>query len=185
MPVRTYEAMFLLDSNKAAANWEETVESVHKILEKYQAEIVASRQWDERRLAYPIRYNNVTHRKGTYLLTYFRADVENLVEIGNDFKLNETIIRELIVRIPPQLEESLISQAMAYNPADEIDERDERRERERERDERRDRERERGDRGGRRRDRDGAPPRDRSAEPAEEPTQRVSEEVPAETESTN
>ena len=70
MPVNTYEAMFLLDSAKAATAWEDTVKHVHDILTKHHSEIVASRQWDERRLAYSIG----NHKKGTYLLTYFRTE---------------------------------------------------------------------------------------------------------------
>jgi small subunit ribosomal protein S6 len=58
--------MFLLDSTKAAAAWDDTVKHVHDILTKHNSEIVASRQWDERRLAYPIS----GHKKATYLLTY-------------------------------------------------------------------------------------------------------------------
>jgi len=48
---------------------DESVKHVHDILSKHQSEIVASRQWDERRLAYPVE----GHKKGTYLLTYFKA----------------------------------------------------------------------------------------------------------------
>ena len=70
MPVNTYEGMFLLDSTKAAVVWDDAVQHVHDILAKHHSEIVASRQWDERRLAYPVE----GHKKGTYLLTYFKTD---------------------------------------------------------------------------------------------------------------
>ena len=80
LPVNTYEGMFLLDSSKAATAWDDTVKHVHDILTKHHSEIVASRQWDERRLAYPIG----SHKKGTYLLTYFRTEGENLKEIVAD-----------------------------------------------------------------------------------------------------
>ena len=90
MPVNTYEAMFLLDSAKAATAWEDTVKHVHDILTKHHSEIVASRQWDERRLAYPIG----SHKKGTYLLTYFRTEGENLKEIVADCGLSDVIVRE-------------------------------------------------------------------------------------------
>ena len=46
MPAHTYEGMFLLDSTKAAAAWDDTVKHVHDILTKHNSEIVASRQWD-------------------------------------------------------------------------------------------------------------------------------------------
>ena len=112
MPVNTYEGMFLLDSTKAAAAWDDTVKHVHDILTKHSSEIVASRQWDERRLAYPIN----GHKKGTYLLTYFRTDGSKLKEIVADCHLSDLILRELILKVPPKLEEQLVNQAMTSNP---------------------------------------------------------------------
>ena len=43
MPASLYEGMFLLDTGKAAAAWEDTVKHVHDILTKHHSEIVASR----------------------------------------------------------------------------------------------------------------------------------------------
>jgi small subunit ribosomal protein S6 len=104
--------MFLLDSTKAAAAWDDTVKHVHDILTKHSSEIVASRQWDERRLAYPIE----GHKKGTYLLTYFRTDGSNLHDIVADCHLSDVILRELILKVHPKLEEHLVNQAMTSNP---------------------------------------------------------------------
>ncbi|APW60859.1 30S ribosomal protein S6 [Paludisphaera borealis] len=133
MPLNTYEAMFLLDSTKAAAAWDDTVKQVHDILAKHDSEIVASRQWDERRLAYPIE----GHKKGTYLLTYFRTDGSKLHDIVADCHLSDVILRELILKVHPKLEENLVNQAMSSNPnvdsengsEDELDERPRRRRR--------------------------------------------------------
>jgi small subunit ribosomal protein S6 len=133
LPVNTYEGMFLLDSTKAAAAWDETVKQVHDILAKHESEIVASRQWDERRLAYPIE----GHKKGTYLLTYFRTDGSKLRDIVADCHLSDVILRELILKVHPKLEEHLVNQAMTSNPNveseggsdDELDERPRRRRR--------------------------------------------------------
>lgn len=134
MPVNTYEAMFLLDSTKAAAGWEDTVKQVHDILTKHHSEIVASRQWDERRLAYSVS----GHKKGTYLLTYFRTTGENLKEIVADCRLSDVILRELVLKVHPKLANHLVNQAMTSNPnveaenasEDELDERPRRRRRE-------------------------------------------------------
>ena len=112
MPVSTYEGMFLLDSTKAAAAWEDTVKHVHEILTKHSSEIVASRQWDERRLAYPLG----SHKKGTYLLTYFKTDGSNLKDIVADCHLSDLILRELILKVHPKLEEHLVNQAMTSTP---------------------------------------------------------------------
>ncbi len=104
--------MFLLDSTKAAAAWDETVKHVHDILMKNHSEIVASRQWDERRLA----YTGDDHKKGTYLLTYFRTDRSNLKEIVADCELSDVIVRELILKVHPKLADHLVNQAMTSTP---------------------------------------------------------------------
>jgi small subunit ribosomal protein S6 len=110
--------MFLLDSAKAATAWEDTVKHVHEILTKHHSEIVASRQWDERRLAYPIR----GHKKGTYLLTYFRTEGANLDEIVADCHLSDVVLRELVLKVHPKLAEHLVNQAMTSTPSVESEE---------------------------------------------------------------
>src|SRR5436305_14347035 len=104
--------MFLLDSSKVAASWDESVKHVHDILTKHRSEIVASRQWDERRLAYPVD----GHKKGTYLLTYFKTDGANLREIVADCHLSDVVLRELILKVHPKLIDHLVTQAMTSNP---------------------------------------------------------------------
>jgi small subunit ribosomal protein S6 len=133
LPVNTYEGMFLLDSTKVAVSWDESVKHVHDILSKHQSEIVASRQWDERRLAYAVN----GHKKGTYLLTYFRTDGSNLKEIVADCHLSDVILRELVLKVHPKLADHLVNQAMTSTPNadaetgadDELDERPRRRRR--------------------------------------------------------
>ena len=115
MAVNTYEGMFLLDSTKVAVSWDESVKHVHDILTKHKAEIVASRQWDERRLAYPVE----GHKKGTYLLTYFKTDGSKLKEIVADCHLSDVILRELILKVHPKLVDHLVTQAMTSTPGDE------------------------------------------------------------------
>ena len=117
MPVNTYEGMFLLDSAKVAVNWDESVRHVHDILGKHNSEIVASRQWDERRLSYSVD----GHKKGTYLLTYFKTDGSNLKEIVSDCRLSELVLRELILKVHPKLVDHLVDQAMTSTPGEEED----------------------------------------------------------------
>lgn len=143
MPVNTYEAMFLLDSTKVALSWEAAEQQVHDILRKHNAEIVASRQWDERRLAYAID----GHKKGTYLLTFFKADATELKEISADCRLSDLVLRELILKVHPKLADHLVNQAMTSTPTDDEGgpppEEDDRPRRRRDRDDR-DRDRDRG-----------------------------------------
>ena len=118
MPVNTYEGMFLLDSTKVAVSWDDSVQHVHDILTKHESEIVASRQWDERRLAYPVE----GHKKGTYLLTYFRTDGAQLKEIVADCHLSDVVLRELILKVHPKLVDHLVTQAMTSTPNAEAEE---------------------------------------------------------------
>jgi small subunit ribosomal protein S6 len=99
--------MFLLDTNKVAGDVQAAAKQLHAILEKHQAEVLASRPWDERRLAYPIG----NQKKGLYYLIYFRGDSKKVVEIEHDVKLNETVIRLLVIKIHPKLEETMLTLA--------------------------------------------------------------------------
>ncbi|HZU37754.1 MAG TPA: 30S ribosomal protein S6 [Gemmataceae bacterium] len=107
MPVNTYECMFLLDTNKVSGDVGAAAQQLHTILERHQAEVLASRPWDERRLAYPVE----GHKKGLYYLTYFRTEGKNLVAIERDCHLNEMILRALVIRIDPKLEETMLAVA--------------------------------------------------------------------------
>ncbi len=114
MPVSTYEGMFLLDSNKVAVSWDDSVHHVHDILTKHESEIVASRPWDERRLAYPVD----GHKKGTFLLTYFKAEGAQLKEIVADCRLSDVVLRELILKVHPKLVDQLVNQSMNSTPGE-------------------------------------------------------------------
>jgi small subunit ribosomal protein S6 len=101
--------MFLLDSGKAGGDWNNATKLVQGILERNQAEVIASRPWDERRLAYPVN----GHKKGMYFLAYFRAEGKSLAQIDLDCRLNEAVVRQLILKVHPKLVDQLVAQAMA------------------------------------------------------------------------
>jgi len=91
--VKLYEAMFLVDSSQAASDWEGIEAKIRNILEKSQAEIVSMKKWDERRLAYKINKQS----RGTYILSFFRADGARIRDIERDVQLSEKIMRVLIL----------------------------------------------------------------------------------------
>ena len=99
--------MFLLDTNKVSNDVPAAVQKLHAMLERNHAEILASRPWDERRLAYPIK----NHKKGLYYLTYFRAEGKNIVGIEHDSALNEAIIRMLVIHVDEKLVEPMLAMA--------------------------------------------------------------------------
>jgi small subunit ribosomal protein S6 len=107
MKTNVYECMFLLDTTKVSGDVPGAAKQVHAILEKNNAEILASRPWDERRLAYPIK----NHKKGLYYLTYFRTDGKNLPGIDHDCKLSEVILRQMVIRVEPKMVDTMLSLA--------------------------------------------------------------------------
>lgn len=107
MPANVYECMFILDTNKVGGDIPAAAQQLHAILERHHAEILASRPWDERRLAYPIG----NHKKGLYYLAYFRTEGKNLAELKRDFGLNEMILRNLILRIHPKWVDAMLALA--------------------------------------------------------------------------
>lgn len=85
--------MCLLDNREVRKGWEPVKESVAAIFTKHGAEILSSRRWDERRLGYPIR----GQQRGTFLLTYFKADTQSLAMIRRDMQFSEMVMRSLTV----------------------------------------------------------------------------------------
>jgi small subunit ribosomal protein S6 len=108
MPANVYECMFLLDSNKVAGDVPAAAKQLTAILERNQAEVLASRPWDDgRKLAYPVK----GHRKGLYYLTYFRTEGKNVASIERDCALNEMILRTLILHIDPKMVDIMLQLA--------------------------------------------------------------------------
>lgn len=107
MPVNSYECLFLLDPTKTATDVEGVRAQLHQALEKYGAEILASRKWDDRKLAYPIR----GHKKGLYYLTYFRMESKKITELEHDFRLSEVILRHMVSVIDPKWNEEMLAVA--------------------------------------------------------------------------
>ncbi|MCK4292533.1 MAG: 30S ribosomal protein S6 [Planctomycetes bacterium] len=89
---KLYEGMFLVDSAQAS-DWDATIATLEKVLERADAEDVSMRKWDERRLAYEINGKS----RGTYILCYFKADGEKIQEIEKAVQLSERIMRVLIL----------------------------------------------------------------------------------------
>jgi small subunit ribosomal protein S6 len=105
MPSNVYEALIMLDTSKVAGDLPAAQQQLHAIMERNKVEILASRPWDERRLAYPVH----GQKKALYYLIYFRSTGEPLVAIEHDLKLNESVLRVMILRIEPKLEETMLT----------------------------------------------------------------------------
>ena len=100
---KLYEGMFLVDSARAASDWDGVNAAIKKILEKANAEIVSMRKWDDRKLAYNIR----GVERGTYILCYFKVDGQKIQGIEKAVQLSEKIIRALILSTEQMTKEDI------------------------------------------------------------------------------
>jgi small subunit ribosomal protein S6 len=109
MDLRLYEGMFLVDNSEARKNYDGVSENIARIITKYGGEVKRSERWAERRLAYPVRRRD----RGTYILVYFTASPESIMEIRRDCSIDEFILRNMILRANAMPEEEPKDEAPA------------------------------------------------------------------------
>lgn len=93
MAKRNYECMFVLNSGKFAGDPNGAVANLQELFDRVAAELVVHSPWQDGKLAYPID----GHRKGTHYLTYFRMDGSQMDEFTRLCKLNDLILRQLVI----------------------------------------------------------------------------------------
>lgn len=99
-----YEGMFLLNSGKFGSDPEAAAQEIFGILAKIGATVVTHRPWQDTKLQYAID----GHRKGLYYLTFFTADTSKVNDLNGIVKLNENVLRHLIIRHPKALFDQMV-----------------------------------------------------------------------------
>lgn len=107
MAENVYEGMFILDSNRYARDPSGVPNQIGKLVEDIGGELIVSRLWEERRLAYQIK----GHSKGVYWLTYFRLEGTKLQSLNRQSEIKEIILRHLFLAIDPKLVDAIIAHA--------------------------------------------------------------------------
>jgi small subunit ribosomal protein S6 len=101
--------MIIFDSNRYARERAGLPAEIEKMIQAEKGEVVVSRLWEERRLAYPIN----GQRKGTYWLFYFRGPSSMLTPLNRQWEIHEGILRHLVLKIHPHLVEAVLEHAKA------------------------------------------------------------------------
>jgi small subunit ribosomal protein S6 len=83
------------------------------MISQHGGTILASRLWDERKLAYPIK----GHKKGIYWLTYFRMDGGNISPLERQCEITDDIIRKLILKVDARIADAMVQHALAGGEA--------------------------------------------------------------------
>ena len=114
---REYEMALIVDTQE---NADETVERYASLLADQGATVVNIDRWGARRLAYQIQ----KRQQGDYTFFYFLADPGAIADVERACRLDEAILRHLILQteIPPQEEED--AEELAENVSDDTEEED-------------------------------------------------------------
>ena len=91
--MREYEIVYIFDSVLTEDQVNEKLEKYHQNITEAGGEITAVDHWGKRQLAYPIR----KHTAGYYVVVQFTAEAASLPELERVLKLDDDLIRYLIV----------------------------------------------------------------------------------------
>lgn len=105
MSENLYEGMFLVESGRFASDPEGTAQNITGMIEKAGGTLVAHRPWQDGRLAYPIN----GHRKGLHYLAYFRMPGTGLKDLNRACRLNDTILRHIVINQPQTLFDAMVA----------------------------------------------------------------------------
>ncbi|MGG0656091.1 30S ribosomal protein S6 [Rummeliibacillus pycnus] len=92
--MRAYELMYIIRPNIEEEGKKALVERFNEILTSNGAEIIESKEWGKRRLAYEIE----DFREGFYQIMKVNADSKAIDEYTRLANINEDIIRHIAVR---------------------------------------------------------------------------------------
>jgi small subunit ribosomal protein S6 len=102
-----YEGLFIFDSGRYGRDPDAVSGQIPALIEKMGGEILVSRLWEERRMAYAIK----GQRKGTYWLLYFRLDPLLLGDLKRQCQINDNILRVMYLKVDPRIVEALVEHA--------------------------------------------------------------------------
>jgi len=92
--MRDYEIVYIFDSVLDRSAIDQKLERFNQLATgNGGGEIVAVEHWGKRQLAYPIK----KHDNGYYVVVQFRTDPTNLPEFERAIKLDEQVLRHLVV----------------------------------------------------------------------------------------
>ncbi|MFP6671970.1 MAG: 30S ribosomal protein S6, partial [Pirellulaceae bacterium] len=118
MTQNVYECLFILDANRFARDPNAVDTKITEMIERRGGEVLISRRWNEQKLAFPIN----GQRKGTYWLSYFRIDSNEVVHFERACRLNEHVLRNLTVKVDERLVDTLVAHAAGQStPGEDAD----------------------------------------------------------------
>ena len=116
--MRHYELVVILspilNQDESADTWDR----IKGFINNREGEITHEEKWGTRRLAYPIRKGQFQFLEGTYHLTRFSTDQPFNKELEVFLRLEEQVLRSLVVVAPPSDARSQMAPMQAAQPAE-------------------------------------------------------------------
>lgn len=92
--MRDYELVLVIDPDLAEGDRKKEIAKVKKIIEDLKGKVGKTDEWGKRELAYPIKKKDL----GYYFLLVIKLPNKAPVQVDNKLKLEEGIIRYLLVK---------------------------------------------------------------------------------------
>ena len=100
----TYEAMFLANQGAAAA-FGDLLAHINELFTRANANVIAMKKWDERRLAFEID----KQKRGVYILAYFTCPTDMVAHLERDVVISDKLLRVLVTNADHLTEEEIAS----------------------------------------------------------------------------
>lgn len=109
---RIYESMLIVRPDISDAEREEIFQKISKKIADLDGKVKTSKVWaKEKQFCYPLRNRGAEKKKfdkGCYWLMYFALDTEKLGELKEAFKLEERIVRNIVIRKEGKVESDIM-----------------------------------------------------------------------------
>jgi small subunit ribosomal protein S6 len=103
-----YETLYAFDATRMSSEGEAIRQALRHNLEKYGAEILVERPWDENgKLAYPIN----KQKKAYFHILYYKMESTKQGELEADLRLNEDLLRHMTIHVDPKWADTVLEAA--------------------------------------------------------------------------
>ncbi|MBC8525819.1 MAG: 30S ribosomal protein S6 [Candidatus Cloacimonetes bacterium] len=90
---KKYESMLIIHS-ASDEDVAKTIETVKQFIMDKDGEIIEVKEWGKRKFAYEINHID----EGYYFILYFKLDATHIYSLEKLYKLNENIIRFIVIK---------------------------------------------------------------------------------------
>jgi len=113
---RKWESLFIIHPDFVQQK-DEILKKIHEIVESKEGKVLKIDEWGMRKLAYPI----VKKNQGFYVLIEFYGLAELPKELENYFRIDERIIRFIIVKLEDRIDPEKIQLEKEANKKEEVE----------------------------------------------------------------